>query len=215
MDKPKQVIALLAGVALLIVGGAAFALSRTSTLPLPIPRQTQASPFADRVTLSLSLSSTARPQSYLLLSITGSYSEPIDVSGWSLEVSGEQFILPEGSALFRQGVVNTLQPIALYPGETALISFNHSPVGTSFRENECSPLLQKFQNFIPSLQKNSYSENFSGFYNDCVFTRSKTQNFYLPTWRIYVSASSSPFLLEHGAITLRDADGLPISTLTY
>lgn len=207
MNKPTQIIALLAALGILVVAGAAFALSRTKiVLPVAISKPIP-SPFASRVSL------TAPSKGYLSLTIVGSYSDPIRISGWTLESATASTTIPEGTALLRQGVVNTQQPIALYPGEGAIISFGPSPVGTSFRVNTCSPLLEKFQPFTPSL-KESTSSTASGFYNDCVLAHERDTDFYKGQWRIF-TGTASLFDAEHGTITLRDENKLPIASISY
>ena len=206
MDKPVYIIALLAALGVLVVGGVALAISRT-TVHLPLP-QADLSPFASRVSLH-----SLQNKEYLTLSIVGSYSDPIRISGWTLENGKTSIELPEGTLLLRQGVVNTKQPIALYPGEEAVISFRSSPVGVSFHVNTCSPLLEKFQQFTPPLTS-SVSTSTDGFYNDCVLAHERDANFYTGQWRIF-AGTPSLFNNEHGAITLRDENKLPIATLAY
>jgi len=208
MSKPSQIIALLLALGILIVAGAALALSRTKiVLPIAISKPTP-STFAGRVSL------TATSRDYLVLTIIGSYSDPIRISGWTLESAGASTTIPEGTALLRQGVVNTQQPIILYPGEGAIISFGTSPVGTSFRVNTCSSLLEKFQPFTPPLTDGS-SVIEKGFYNDCVFTHKSDTDFYKGQWRIFTSSSSSLLSGEHGTLVLRDENKLPVATLSY
>ena len=206
MSKPTTSIALLAVLGILVVSGAAFALSRTNVrLTLP---HTTLSPFANRVSLS------THEKKYLTLSIIGSSSDPIRVSGWTLKNGDATVRLPQGTLFLHQGVVNTEQAIKLYPGEKIIISLSPSPVGASFRVNTCSSLLEKFQPFTPPLRESTFAIE-DGFYNDCVFAHESDANFYTGEWRVFTSASSSLFTSEHGTITLYDEQNLLVTTLSY
>lgn len=215
MNKPSHIIALLLALGVLVVSGAALALSRTQ-IQLPLAQE-ERSLFADRVSLQNFVRSSTGDwrEEYLTLTIAGSYSDPIRISGWSLSNGSNSIKIPEGTLLLRQGIVNTVQPIALYPGEEVLISFDRSPVGVSFRNNSCSPLLEKFQKFIPPLNTTTSTRVTDGFYNDCILAHERDADFYSRQWRVFVSASSSLFSDEHGTLTLRDDKGLVVTTLSY
>jgi len=77
----------------------------------------------------------------------------MSLSGWSLQsaVSGVRVSIPNATPLFILGVVNSVQPIILKPGASAIITSGISPVGTSFRENICTGYLGELQSFTPEL----------------------------------------------------------------
>jgi len=204
MDKSKHRITLLIlGVLIILVG--AFVLSRPKQYPTPVAL----SPFAQHVSL------TTQHAEYLTLSIIGSYSDPIRISGWTLTNGTSTTGIPEGAVLLQQGIVNTEAPITLYPGERALIITGPSPVGTSFRINTCSPLLEKFQSFTPSLQTTETSVPVEGFYNDCINTHRGDSDFYKSEWRVFTDTSTPLIIGAHGTLTLQDENGLVVTTLSY
>lgn len=81
---------------------------------------------------------------------------PIPITGWSLQsaLSGTRVFIPSGASPFIAGALNQLAPIALSPGDSALLTSGFSPVGASFRENVCTGYLSQFQTFTPPLAQN-------------------------------------------------------------
>ena len=75
------------------------------------------------------------------------------MSGWVLQsvVSGVAVPIPRGAETYRMGAVPGEEPIALRPGERAVVNSGQSPLGVSFRLNACSGYLRQFQAFSPSL----------------------------------------------------------------
>lgn len=92
---------------------------------------------------------------YLEIEASSDATAPIDISGWSMQsaLTGIRAHIPRGAYLFVLGDVNEQRDIALSPGGTAVIASGASPVGTSFRENECTGYLGELQGFIPPLQR--------------------------------------------------------------
>lgn len=202
MDKSKySIILLILGV--LIIAGGTFILSR----PKAHPTQAASSPFAQLVSLE------ANSAGYLTLRIIGSYSDPIRINGWTLTNGTTTIRIPEGAVLLKQGVVNVEAPITLYPGEYALINSGPSPVGTSFRINTCSPLLERFQTFTPSLRTTDTANE--EFYNDCVNTHQHDPDFYKGEWRIFTGTTTPLINGVHGVLTVKDEQGLTVTTLSY
>lgn len=112
------------------------------------------SPESMRAHLSFGSAGISRAdQEYLRIEADPQNTAPLSISGWSLQsvYSGARYKLPPATPLFTQGTVNTVRNVSLAPGETAIVSSGISPVGVSFRENECSGYLDQFQTFTPEL----------------------------------------------------------------
>lgn len=109
------------------------------------------SPYAGEVSLTSDHPSTNAGQEYVV--ITSSASAPVSIAGWTLQsaASKVQVALPEAAPIFIGGVVNSVAPVILAPGGSAIVITGVSPVGVSFEENECSGYLGRFQNFTPAL----------------------------------------------------------------
>ncbi len=92
-------------------------------------------------------------QEYVRLRVSVNAPGPVDISGWRLEsgASGAAATIPEGTEVPLSGVINASQPIVLNPGDTAIISTGQSPLGASFRENECTGYFSQYQSFYPPL----------------------------------------------------------------
>jgi len=97
--------------------------------------------------------STAETE-YLVLRASLRNAQPVNISNWSLQslVSDTWIGLPQGTDHFNAGVVNEVDDIYLKPGEKAIVATTVSPVGVSFRVNECSGFLSSTQRFTPSLR---------------------------------------------------------------
>lgn len=74
---------------------------------------------------------------------------------------------------------------------------------------------------VPSYAENDLSSSCERFveqrlnYNGCVATHSKDTNFASHTWRIFLGSSSELYRNTHDTITLLDAEGKAIDSLTY
>lgn len=90
---------------------------------------------------------------YVTIEAAYANSAPISLSGWSLQsaVTGISVPIPTAASLFWMGAVNTLSPVLIDPGHTAVVATGASPVGVSFRENMCTGYLSQFQSFEPAL----------------------------------------------------------------
>ncbi len=90
---------------------------------------------------------------YITIRVAANAPGPIDISGWRLEsvATGRVAIIPRGTSVPRSGLINAAAPIELLPGERAIVSSGSSPIGASFRENECIGYFAQYQSFYPSL----------------------------------------------------------------
>lgn len=116
------------------------------------------SPYRNSISLShhVSGAGSAKPENeYIQISVRQN-GVPINLTGWTLvsETTGTASVIPSGSPLPSSGIINSVAPIVLLPGERAIISSGRSPIGASFKENKCIGYYDQFQNFSPSLPMN-------------------------------------------------------------
>lgn len=124
----------------------------TDQSPRQSPDLGTPSPFAGGVRLSSGGALESAPNlEYLEISNNGI--GEIDMNGWSLQsaLTGSRAYLPKGATFFRLGALNSQSDIVLTSGGSAVVTTGFSPVGTSFRENECTGYLDELQNFAPPL----------------------------------------------------------------
>jgi hypothetical protein len=117
----------------------------------PVPDSNR-SPHNGYVRLQTGLVQSSDPaQEYVLVQAAGT--QPVDISGWSLRsaFTGERRVIPLAAAPFIQGVVNSVRPVVLSPGDFAVVVSGASPVGVSFRESVCTGYLAQTQTFSPGL----------------------------------------------------------------
>lgn len=118
--------------------------------------QTYGNPSSDAGAVSLQFGNVgAGPAGeYLVISASTANTAPVSLAGWSLQsaYTGVRHTLPQAAPTFTQGAVNSVQPVSLEPGGSAVVSSGVSPVGVSFRENACTGYLAQFQQFAPPLQ---------------------------------------------------------------
>lgn len=93
---------------------------------------------------------------YIEIRIAQNAGVPVNISGWTLssEATGNAAIIPKGTEVPANGVINAVQDIVLMPGQRAIIISGQSPIGASFRENKCIGYFSTFQKFSPSLPQN-------------------------------------------------------------
>ena len=93
---------------------------------------------------------------YVELYIAQDAGAPVSISGWTLvsEATGNSAVIPKGTEIPVNGVVNETQDIILTPGKRAILVSGGSPIGASFRENKCIGYFSTFQQFYPSLPQN-------------------------------------------------------------
>jgi hypothetical protein len=114
------------------------------------------SPYEGEVTLANGDTSASDPaKEYVALDATETNTEPIDITGWSLQsaVSGTRLFIPPAASPFVLGTLNSTERVHLDPGGSAFAISGTSPVGVSFRENICSGYLAELQQFAPELAR--------------------------------------------------------------
>ena len=137
------------------IGGLGVHLSGGSSNSVDPAFFTNPSPYRGEVTFN---TSPGDPEESLaaLESVTIEVSRDapasINITGWKLVSSASYGTIGSGTAVPRNGVVNSTAPISLNPGDTAVITSGRSPIGVSFRENECTGYLDEYQAFHPSLR---------------------------------------------------------------
>lgn len=112
------------------------------------------SPYENAVNLQTAQAGASDPTSEYLVIYNSGYGQ-IDIAGWSLQsaLTGVRMYIPAGVNLFKLGALNSLSDIVLPTGGSAIITSGPSPVGVSFRENECSGYLNELQRYTPSLSR--------------------------------------------------------------
>ncbi|HEY9583079.1 MAG TPA: hypothetical protein VJK09_02075 [Candidatus Paceibacterota bacterium] len=144
----------------------------------------------------------------LVLLLEPKNGEVFAVSGW--QIKGDVMSnIPTASNLPLQGKINEEGPIILSKKGEIIVSWAHSPLGVSFRENKCTGLLNLFQKFEPTLTESctdcrgtsEYPE-----YNVCVYTHKADPDFFLNTWRIYLN-SDVPLWTQKSRIKLLNQNG--------
>jgi hypothetical protein len=117
------------------------------------------SPYRGLVTISKNQSGPASSdpkQEYIEIDVSRQATAGIDITGWKLEsvVTNYFGVINEGTKIPTTGNVNPEEPIILEPGDRAIVSTGISPIGVSFRENECTGYLGQYQEFSPPLENN-------------------------------------------------------------
>lgn len=102
-------------------------------------------------------------EKYFTLNLSPTVAKPLKLSGMNIKNEQENLAIPQGAEIFFSGQVNTLQDIWLKSGEKAYLILDASPVGVSFRANNCSGYLEEYQEFTPkfmaSCPHNSVPQN--------------------------------------------------------
>lgn len=122
----------------------------------PVTSLGNPSPYAGSVRLSGSAVWESDPrQEYVELTASYTLSAPVTISGWSLQsaLSGVRVYIPEAAPIFNLGTINNVAPVILISGDSAIVTSGASPVGVSFRENECTGYLGEQQAFTPELSQ--------------------------------------------------------------
>jgi hypothetical protein len=111
------------------------------------------SSYGNQIALSAGGAGASDPeQEYVVIQNQGG--NAVDLSGWSLQsaLSGARVYIPRGASFFEVGALNQQTDIELAPQASAVVTTGLSPVGTSFRENECSGYLEGLQSYTPPIQ---------------------------------------------------------------
>ncbi len=105
---------------------------------------------------------------YVVVQLSYSAKASVAITGWSLEsvATGKSATIGGGAEIPRTGDVNQTTTIVLQPGDQAIISTGESPIGTSFKENECVGYLGQRQDYTPSISSQCPSpvDEFNKFY---------------------------------------------------
>jgi hypothetical protein len=91
-------------------------------------------------------------EEYLRLIVSG-YGASVPITGWTItdDASKVSVTIPAGVETLRSGAVNQAGTIVVNSGDEVYVSTGRSPVGASFRENECTGYLADRQSFTPPL----------------------------------------------------------------
>ncbi|HYF10069.1 MAG TPA: hypothetical protein VD967_00475 [Candidatus Paceibacterota bacterium] len=112
------------------------------------------SPYRSRVSLDYYYPNQDPNSEYLQISIKGSSSDLVPITGWRVEsdATGRGRPIPKGVILPAAGSINVEQPIYVRGGDRIVLVSGRSPTGYSFRVNSCTGYFAHFQNFYPSIQ---------------------------------------------------------------
>ncbi|MCE9643839.1 hypothetical protein K8Q93_01135 [Candidatus Parcubacteria bacterium] len=111
------------------------------------------SPYRSRVTIDSYYPNSNPNAEYLVVSIGGSSSDLVPVSGWKIESdsTGKGRPIPNGVILPAAGSINVEQTIYARGGDRLYLVSGRSPTGYSFRVNSCMGYFTRLQAFTPSL----------------------------------------------------------------
>jgi len=115
------------------------------------------SKYKDQVEISRhSAKRTSPDEERIEIEVNRNVSERIPITGWRVEsaVSGVGVNIGEGTYLPYSGRVNTESFIFVEAGDKVIITTGRSPIGNSFRLNQCTGYFEQFQDFEPSLPRN-------------------------------------------------------------
>jgi hypothetical protein len=117
------------------------------------------SPYRGLVTISRDPSGpsiTDPKQEYVELDVSPEAKDGVNITGWELVSVATNYFgrIGEGAKVPTTGNVNPAEPIILDPGDRAIVSTGISPIGVSFRENECTGYIGQYQQFSPALENN-------------------------------------------------------------
>lgn len=112
------------------------------------------SPYAGQVTIAGDNATAASPaQEYVQIQASSGNTAPINVTGWVLQSAVSRLFasVPLAAPVFIGGAANSVRPVLLAPGATAILTTGLSPIGVSFQESECTGYLSQLQQFYPNL----------------------------------------------------------------
>lgn len=110
------------------------------------------SPYYGKVSLSRAQATESNAASeYVMLSAYGS--SDVSLGGWSLMsmLTGNRVGIPLAASTYELGALNSVSPVVLEPGMSAIVATGFSPAGVSFRETRCTGYLAQLQSFDPPL----------------------------------------------------------------
>ena len=162
---------------------------------------------------------------YVIINVNPKGGEALSATGWRLVGVEHEATLGSATALPIQGAVNTEEPLVITKPTKLIVISGHSPIGVSFRENECTGLLATFQTFTPPLSsacvncneqtldpisKKSYPD-----YNACVEEHKADPNFFSSAWRIYLGSETELWRKDFEIIKLVNRDGRILDSVSY
>lgn len=119
----------------------------TSPAQVTLEELGEISPVAGMVTIekdTFTIQDRAVSTEYITIHASRRNAQAINISNWSLQsmITDTWIGIPQGTSHFTAGVVNEVEDILLEPGDTAIIATTESPIGVSFKVNECSGFKQ-------------------------------------------------------------------------
>lgn len=112
------------------------------------------SPYSSYVTLERGRADGALADEYVQIRVSSSAPNKITISDWKLESTMSQTKVALGGASYLPyaAQVNSEQTVAVGAGSSVYVVTARSPIGVSFRTNECTGYFEQFQNFTPRLK---------------------------------------------------------------
>lgn len=93
---------------------------------------------------------------YLAVEVLPTSKRSVTLTGWRVRSteSGTEVVVPPASTLPYTGRVNDENPASIAPGARVYLVTGESPIGSSFRVNQCSGYFEQFQDYHPPLYQN-------------------------------------------------------------
>jgi hypothetical protein len=163
--------------------------------------KTQISSYKDKISI-YSVSGWGTDPNYESITLGASYSlsEPVNITGWSIETPKRTFIIPQGVKMFNpESVYNHKADIYLGSNERITIYGGKSPIQEdAFAVNKCWWQI-------------SDSEE----YKTCYYDHNWESDFLTGEWRVYLNRSSEMFDNTNETINLLDKNGPVVDTYSY
>ncbi len=172
--------------------------SKTTYIP---PVNGSDSPYRGTIELEASnaYAENARDE-YLSIYMTGGERAAVTISGWSIVsmTTGVRLVIPLAATPFLPGTPNRVDNVVLASDGSALIFSGVSPIGVSYRENQCTQ-------YLPNMQS----------YGTCANQRASMPGFYFPSWRLYAGYSKEIWKNSSDTLRLLDATGRIVDESSY
>ena len=162
---------------------------------------------------------------HVVISVNPKGGEALSATGWRLIGVEHEATIGNATALPTQGTVNVEEPLVITRPTTLIVSSGRSPIGVSFRENECTGFLATFQTFTPPLASACVGCNEQTAeplanktypdYNACVEAHKGDASFFSNTWRIYLSSETELWRKDFEVIKLVNRDGRTLDSVSY
>ena len=122
-----------------------------------ITERWQTSPFAGYIAFLDSvrgLGAADPSREYFALITSSLLKQSLNISGWRVfdYRSRTAHTIPDAVLIPGSRGNSELSPIALRPGDTAIVSSGRAPTGSSFLVNKCTGFLSQFKTFTPSIK---------------------------------------------------------------